>query len=125
MAGNVFYAGRSNYALIINEKFALKIAREQGGNDALVVRFHSDLPLKGAEPEWRHFEGRGYMTNNYGWVTGQTYVIPVKHALGTLPLKDGNRACFRLPNGKVIGINIQPGCPECPARARVVEVPNV
>ena len=125
MESRVFRIGRSHYAPRIEDEEALALAQDNGGQSALVVRFHSDLPLKGAEPEWRHFEGRGYMTNNYGWVTGQTYVIPVKHALGTLPLKDGNRACFRLPNGKVIGINIQPGCPECPARARVVEVPNV
>ena len=39
---------------------------------------------------------------------------------------DGTRKyLFALPDGNVIGIDFQPGCPECPARVKVVEVPNV
>jgi len=122
---NVFRIGSSHYVHRISDAKALKLAQDAGGRDALVVTFHSDLPLKNARPEWPRFEGRGYTTNNYGRVVGQIYVIPVKHALGSLVLEEGNHPCFRLPDGNVIGIDFQPGCPECPARVKVVEVPNV
>ena len=125
MASNVFRIGHSHYAPRIEDAEALELAQENGGQDALVVSFHSDLTLRGYRDEWPRYVGRGYMTNNYGWVFGQTFVIPVKHALGSLVLEEGNLPCFRLPDGKVIGIDFQPGCPECPARVKVVEVPNV
>ena len=114
--GSVFRIGHSHYAPRVEDAEALEIAGENGGRHALVVSFHSDLTLRGYRDEWPRYVGRGYMTNNYGWVFGQTYVIPVEE-------KNGD--CFRLPDGTAIGIDFQPGCPECPARARVVEVPNV
>ena len=125
MASNVFRIGHSHYAPRIEDAEALELAQENGGQHALVVSFHSDLTLCEYRDEWPRYVGRGYMTNNYGWVFGQTYVIPVKHALGSLVLEEGDHPCFRLPDGKVIGIDFQPGCPECPARVKVVEVPNV
>lgn len=123
--GSVFRIGHSHYAPCIEAAEALEIAEENGGRHALVVSFHSDLPLRGYRDEWPRYVGRGYMTNNYGWVFGQTYVIPVNHALGTKLIEDGYRDCFRLPDGTAIGIDFQPGCPECPTRAKVVEVPDV
>jgi len=125
MESRVYRIGRSHYAPRIEDEEALALAQDNGGQSALVVRFHSDLHLKGAEPEWHYFEGRGYMTNNYGWVFGQTYVIPVKYALGTFLLKEGDCTPFRLPDGMAFYIDIQPGCPECPARVKVVELPDV
>ncbi len=123
--GSVFRIGHSHYAPRIEDAEALEIAKENGGQHALVVSFHSDLTLRGYRGEWPRYVGRCYMTNNYGWVFGQTYVIPVWMALGTRLLEDGDHDCFRLPDGRAISISLQPGCPECPARARVVEVQNV
>lgn len=125
MEGSVYRIGGSHYAPRIENEDALALAQDRGGKEALVVSFHSDLELAGALPSWPHFAGRSYMTNNYGLVIGQAYVIPVKTALGKLPLEQGDRDCFRLPDGTVIAIDFQPGCPECPARVKVVEVPDV
>jgi len=125
MASSVFRIGRSKYAPWLDDRTAIETARHFGCDCAVVVAFHSDLPLKGARKEWFNLHNYAYTTNNYGEVAGHAYVIPVTAALGTLPLKEGEFPCFRLPDGTVIGIEIQPGCPECPARARVVEAPDV
>ena len=45
--------------------------------------------------------------------------------LGTFLLEEGDCTPFRLPDGMAFYIDIQPGCPECPARVKVVELPNV
>ena len=121
----VFRIGHSHYAPYFPDADALDVARCLGGEFALVVAFHSDLPLKGARKEWFNLNNFAYRTNNYGEIEGHAYIIPVKRPLGTCILEEGDLPCFRLPDGKVIGIDLQPGCPECPARARVVEVPNV
>ena len=121
----VYRIGRSHYAPRIEDEEALALAQDNGGQSALVVSFHSDINLRGSRAEWPRFVGRGYTTNNYGWVFGQTYVIPVKHALGTFLLEEGDCTPFRLPDGIAFYIDIQPGCPECPARVKVVELPDV
>jgi len=95
------------------------------GGLALVIRFHSDAPLRDltqCEPDmWGDLRGRrmepyaedaAYSTNNWGTVYGQTYVLP---AMETGRKDAAGRRIFRCSGGEFV-VGCTPGCPERPCR---------
>ena len=95
------------------------------GGHALVIRFHSDAPLRDltqCEPDmWGDLVGRrmepyaeepAYPTNNWGTVYGRTYVLP---AMETGRMDAAGRRIFRCSGGEFV-VGCTPGCPEHPCR---------